>query len=85
MQHLKLCPERSLLLDQWNIAVASYAQMARELSTTAGKATAERYLDLLSEVTEARQRAEEARQQLLIHMREHGCKTQVDGWNFDLR
>jgi hypothetical protein len=85
VQHLQICPDRSFLLDQWHLAASSYSQAAIALSATAGNASTSQYQKMFSAARAARLKAEDAREALLDHLREHGCKTEIDGWQFDLR
>jgi hypothetical protein len=85
VRHLQICPDRSFLLDQCHFAASWYSQAATALSIMAGNAGTSQYQELLAAARAARRKAEDARKALLDHMREHGCKTEVDGWQFDLR
>jgi hypothetical protein len=85
LQNLRLCPQRSSLLDELVVAANSYSEAVLALSAAAGKTSPSEYREMQADVKVARATAEAAHSALMDHMREHGCKTERDGVQFDLR
>jgi hypothetical protein len=85
LQHLRLCPERSSLLDELVVAASSYSEAVLALSAAAGRTSPSQYREMQADVKVARAKAESAHCALMDHLREHGCKTERDGLQFDLR
>jgi hypothetical protein len=71
--HLRFCSERSQLLDAWDNAAANYATAVEELTLKMSGVQLEAYERKWAEVEHARLDAQNAREALMAHRKEHGC------------
>lgn len=71
--HLRFCSERGHLLDLLTTAANDYAKLANELAGEMSTMSPTVYRQRRSDVEHARMDAQQAREALLAHQKEHGC------------